>query len=81
MAGGQHEAIAIGPVRRCGIEAKRVPEQGRGHIGHTHGHAWMARVGRLHGVHGERSDGICQLPLARLVDVIGGHGGGLGHGG
>ena len=66
MAGRQHEAVAVGPIRVRGIEFQEAGEQHGGDIGHAHGHAGMAGIGLLHGIHGERADGIGHLGVGRL---------------
>ena len=66
MAGGQHEAVAVGPVRLRRIEFHEAGEQHGGNIGHAHGHAGMAGIGLLHRVHGEGADGIGHLGVGRL---------------
>ena len=63
VAGGQHEAVAVGPVRRRGVELQELGEQHRRHVGHAHGHAGMPALGPLHGVHGQRADGVGHVPV------------------
>ncbi len=58
VARRQHEAVAVRPVGRGGIELQEPGEQHGRHVGHAHGHAGMARFGLLHRVHGECPDGI-----------------------
>ncbi len=65
MAGGENEAIAIGPERVGGIIAKKTLPQGIDHGSQTHGSAGMAGVGLLHGVDGECADRVD----AELVDI------------
>ena len=76
MAIGQHEAVAVEPVRVARIVFQMATRhafgrtwapQGHGHVGHAHGRAGVPGVGLLHGVHRECSDGV-------------GHGLGSGHG-
>ena len=66
MAGRQHEAVAIGPLRRRRIEAQELPEQHGGDVRHAHGHAGVAGLGRLHRVHRQRADGVGQVLVAGL---------------
>ena len=42
VAGREHEAVAVGPIRVRGVEFQEAGEQHGGHIGHAHGHAGMA---------------------------------------
>ncbi len=62
VAGGQHEAVAVGPVGRRGIELQIAGEQHRRRVGHPHRHPGMAGLRRLHRVHGERADRIGHAP-------------------
>ena len=58
MAGRQHEAVAVRPVRPRRIELDEAVEQHRRDVGHAHRHAGMARIRLLHGVHRQRADGV-----------------------
>ena len=58
VAGRQHEAVAIGPFRVGGIELQELGKQHGRHVGGAHRQAGMAGIGLLHGVHGQRADGI-----------------------
>ena len=58
VAGGQDEAVAVGPARRGRVEFQIAREQHRGRVGHPHRHARMAGLGRFHRVHGERADRV-----------------------
>ena len=42
---------------------KEAGEEDGGDISHAHGHAGMAGLGLLHGVHGKRPDGICHAVM------------------
>jgi len=64
MAGGQHEAVAVGPAGIGGIEFEEAREQHRGDIGGAHGRPGMARLRRLDGVHRQRADGIARRSWA-----------------
>ena len=66
MTGGEHEAVTVGPFGMAGIEFQEAREQHGGDIGHAHGHAGMAGIGLLHGIHGERADGVGHLGMGRL---------------
>jgi hypothetical protein len=64
VPGRQHEAVAVRPVRVERIELQEAAEQHGGDIGHAHGHAGMAGIGLLDGVHGERADGVGHVAMA-----------------
>ena len=66
MAGGQDEAVAIGPVRVLRIELQMACEQGGGRVRHAHRHSRMAAVGGFHGVHRQGADGVGKSALGRL---------------
>ncbi len=66
VAGRQHEAVAVGPIGVRGVELQEAREQHGGDIGHAHGHAGMAGIGLLHGVHGQRPDGIGHVLMGRF---------------
>ena len=42
VAGREHEAVAVGPIRMGGVEFQEAGEQHRCHVGHAHRHAGMA---------------------------------------
>ena len=56
-----HETVAIGPGGIGGVEFQESREQHRGQIGHTHGHAGVARVRLLHRVDRQHTDGVGHL--------------------
>ena len=58
MPSGQHEAIAVGPVRRLGIVVHHLVVEDVGHRRQGHRRAGMSALGRLDGVHGEGPDGV-----------------------
>ena len=58
VAGGEDEAVAVGPVRIGGVEFQELGEQHGGDVGGTHGQAGMAGIGFLDGIHAEGADGI-----------------------
>ena len=62
----QHEAVAVRPVRRGGIEFQEAREQHRRHIGHTHRHSRMPRICGLHGVHRKGADGVGEITKRRF---------------
>ena len=58
VAGGEHEAVAVGPARVGRVELQVAGEQHGGDVGHAHRHARMAGFGALNGIHGERADRV-----------------------
>ena len=58
MAIGENEAVAIGPHRICGVVTQKVLPQAIHHRRERHGSARMPGVRLLHGIHGQRSDGV-----------------------
>ncbi len=71
MAGGQDEAVAVGPMRVLGVELQEAGEEHCGDVGHAHRHAGMSGIGLLNGIGGQEADGIGH--------VAGGHGVQGGH--
>ncbi len=65
VARREHEPVAVRPFGMRGIELQEAREQHGGDIGHAHRHAGMAGIGLLHGVHGERPDGIGHVLVSR----------------
>ena len=66
MAGRQHEAVAVGPQRIGRVVAQKLLPQRIGDRRDAHRRAGMAGLRLLHGVDGERADGIDAQP----VDVL-----------
>ena len=62
MSVGQHQPVAIHPVRlpRRHLEIIRIKQLCD--VRHPHGHAGMAGVGALYGIHGQRAKGVSALP-------------------
>ncbi len=58
VAARQHEAIAVGPMRVGGIMLQVLREEQITERRESHRRAGMTRVGLLHGVHGQRADGV-----------------------
>ena len=58
VAGGEHEAVAVGPRRIGRIELEKLGEQHGGDIGRAHRQAGMAGLGLFDGIHRQRADGI-----------------------
>ena len=58
VAGGEHEAVAVGPRRVGRIELEEAREQDRGDVGGAHGQAGMAGFRLFDRIHGERADRI-----------------------
>ena len=63
----QHEAVAVGPVRRLRVEAQESGEQHGGDVGHAHRHAGMAGFGLLDRIHGERAQRVGHLAKLRVA--------------
>ena len=58
MAGRQHEAVAVWPVRRRGIEFQEPGEQHRREIGRPHRQPGMTGIGLLDRIHGQGPNGV-----------------------
>ena len=58
VAGGEDEAVAVGPVGMGGVVLEVPGPEHVRHGRHAHRHARMARVGLLHGVDGQEADGV-----------------------
>ena len=58
VAGREHEAVAVRPVRLGSVEFQELREQHGGDVGRAHRQAGMAGIGLLHGIHGEPADRI-----------------------
>ena len=58
VAAGQHEAVAVGPVRPGRVVAEEARPEHVGHIGHAHGQAGVSGVGLLDGVDGQAAQGV-----------------------
>ena len=54
----QDEPVAVGPARLGGVELEEFGKQHGRDVGHAHGHAGVAAVGRLHCIHRQDPDGI-----------------------
>ena len=67
VPGRQHEAVAVGPIGRRGVELQELGEQHRRHVGHAHRHARMPGLGLLDRIHGERADGVGHVAV-QLAD-------------
>jgi hypothetical protein len=65
VAGGQHEAVAIGPAGVGGIEFQEAGPQHGGDVGHAHGQAGMAGIGGFHGVDGQGAQHVGHFPFGR----------------
>jgi hypothetical protein len=70
VAGGQDEAVAVGPRRVGGVVLHDAREEQVGDGSHRHRQPRVPGVGCLDAVHGQRADGVD----AQAVDVGGGHG-------
>ena len=58
VARRQNETVAVRPTGFGRIETQRFAKEHGRHISHAHGHAGVTRLGSLHGIHGQRPDGI-----------------------
>ncbi len=58
VAGGEHEAVAVGPLRVGGVEFQELGEQHRRHVGRAHRQAGVAGLRLLHRVHRQGADRI-----------------------
>jgi len=65
VAGGQHEAVAVGPFRIGRIELQHLREQHGGDVGRAHRQAGMPRLGRFDGVHRQRTDRVGHAVVLR----------------
>ena len=61
VAVGQHEAVAVGPLRVGRVVLENIVPQHFGNIGHAHGRAGVAGLGLLYGIHGQGTNGIGQF--------------------
>jgi hypothetical protein len=80
MSVGQHETVAVDPLRVGRIVFQVAPPEDFGHVGHTHRHSGVAGIRRLDGVDGEKTQ--CVGAAAAELAGFGGHGNLLqtGHG-
>lgn len=69
MSVGQHETVAVEPLRIVGVVPEIIVPQHFGDIGHAHRHAGMTGLGGFDRICGKKTDGVGQLAA-----------GGLGHG-
>lgn len=58
MAVRHHEPVTIPPLRIGRIVLEIVVVENLGNIGHAHGHAGMATLGALDGIHGQHAHGV-----------------------
>jgi hypothetical protein len=72
VAVGEHEAVAVGPMRIGGIVPQIVVPQDLGDLRHAHRHAGMAGVRLLHRVHGERTDRVGEFDTGIHPDSFAG---------
>jgi len=64
MAGRQHEAVAVVPVRRRRVELEEARKQHGGHVGHAHRHPGVAGIRLLDRVGSKEADGVSHLGVA-----------------
>ena len=71
----QHETIAVPPVWVGRVVLEEIIPQHLGNVRHTHGHAGMAGIGLLNGVHGQGANRVGKLSSRRhqgsLVRLLG----------
>ncbi len=65
VAVGQHEAVAIRPCGVGRVVAQVAPPERHRDLRHSHGHAGMAGLRRLHGIHRERANRVGELAFRR----------------
>ncbi len=58
VAIGEHETVAVGPLRVGRVVLEVLAPQRYGHVGHAHRGAGVAGLGLLNGIHSQRADGI-----------------------
>ena len=82
MPDREHEPIPVGPIGMRRVIAQHIVPQRIHHRRQRHRGSGVARIGLLHGIHGQRADGIDGEAGERTVlpQRIGGVGGGLGVG-
>ena len=67
VAGGEHEAVAVGPGRVGRVELQHLSEQHGRDVGCAHRQAGMAGFGLFHGVHRERADRVGHAVVVRAA--------------
>ena len=68
VARREHEAVAVRPVRRCGIELEEAGEQHGGDVGGAHRQSGVARFRLLDRVHRQRPDRIGEAAVGNARD-------------
>ena len=58
---GQHEAVAVGPLRVGRVVAQVIVPQYLGDIRHTHGRTRVAGLGFLNRIHAQRANGVGEI--------------------
>jgi hypothetical protein len=58
VAVGEHEAVAVRPIRVGRVVAQHVVPQHLGDVGHAHRRPRVSGIGLLDGIHAERADGV-----------------------
>ena len=78
VAGRQHEAVAVGPQRIGRVVAQKLLPQRIGDRRDPHRRAGMAGLRLLHGVDGQRADGVDAQPVDVLMRIGRGTGARMG---
>ena len=65
VAVGQHETVAVEPLRVVRAVAQEVVPEHLGDVGHAHRHARVPGLCRLDGIHGQETDGVGEVAAGR----------------
>ena len=63
VARRQHEAVAVGPVRRARVDFQETGEEDRRDVGRAHRHARVTGIGLLHRVHRQCPYGVGKVRM------------------
>ena len=77
MAIGEHEPIAIEPLRVCRVMSHQIGPENLGNIRHTHWCTWMTGLGLLHSVHRQCPDCVRgsffsthEIPARKIARIL-----------
>jgi hypothetical protein len=73
VAVGNHEAVAVEPLRVGRVVLQEVVPEHLGDVRHPHRHAGVPRVGLLHRIHGQGADGVGELEAGGHLRGFRGH--------